>query len=132
MMSRWIAGSLLLISLQAFATELVYTPVNPSFGGNPINGSYLLSNAQAQNDKTDPDSGAGGSPFSQTSAIERFTRAVESRLLSDLLSNAEEGTPGRLETSDFIVDVISEDGSLSILIVDKLTNESTQIDVSGF
>jgi curli production assembly/transport component CsgF len=27
---------------------LVYHPVNPTFGGNPLNGSFLLSTAQAQ------------------------------------------------------------------------------------
>jgi hypothetical protein len=37
------------------ATELVYTPVNPAFGGNPLNGTWLLNNAQAQNDYDDPD-----------------------------------------------------------------------------
>jgi curli production assembly/transport component CsgF len=33
----------------AYAGTLVYTPTNPSFGGNPLNGSTLLSSAQAQN-----------------------------------------------------------------------------------
>lgn len=33
----------------ACAGTLVYTPTNPSFGGNPLNGSTLLSSAQAQN-----------------------------------------------------------------------------------
>jgi len=32
----------------ASASQLTYTPVNPTFGGNPLNGSYLLSTAQAQ------------------------------------------------------------------------------------
>ena len=39
----------------AAATELIYTPVNPVFGGNPLNGPVLLNNAQAQNNKKDPD-----------------------------------------------------------------------------
>ena len=39
----------LLLSTGASATELVYTPVNPSFGGSPLNGAWLLGNAQAQN-----------------------------------------------------------------------------------
>lgn len=30
------------------ATQLVYHPANPTFGGNPLNGTYLLSQAQAQ------------------------------------------------------------------------------------
>jgi curli production assembly/transport component CsgF len=40
-------GSLAL-SASAFATEQVYHPVNPIFGGNPLNGTFLLSQAQAQ------------------------------------------------------------------------------------
>jgi curli production assembly/transport component CsgF len=32
----------------ASASEMVYHPVTPTFGGNPLNGSALLSTAQAQ------------------------------------------------------------------------------------
>ena len=32
----------------ALAGQLLYTPVNPSFGGNPLNGPNLLNSAQAQ------------------------------------------------------------------------------------
>jgi curli production assembly/transport component CsgF len=39
-------------SASAFASELVYHPVNPTFGGNPLNGSFLLSTAQAQGQGT--------------------------------------------------------------------------------
>jgi curli production assembly/transport component CsgF len=35
-------------SAPAFASEMVYHPVIPAFGGNPLNGSALLSTAQAQ------------------------------------------------------------------------------------
>jgi curli production assembly/transport component CsgF len=35
-------------SVPAVASEIVYHPVNPTFGGNPLNGSALLSQAQAQ------------------------------------------------------------------------------------
>jgi curli production assembly/transport component CsgF len=31
------------------ASELVYTPINPSFGGNPLNASMLMNKAQSQN-----------------------------------------------------------------------------------
>lgn len=36
-----------LLAGSATAGQLIYTPVNPSFGGNPLNGSYLLQQAQA-------------------------------------------------------------------------------------
>jgi curli production assembly/transport component CsgF len=41
-----IAG--LLVSASAFATEQVYRPVSPTFGGSALNGNFLLSTAQAQ------------------------------------------------------------------------------------
>jgi curli production assembly/transport component CsgF len=37
-----------LLSAPATAGQLIYTPVNPSFGGNPLNGPYMLQSAQAQ------------------------------------------------------------------------------------
>ena len=36
------------ITVPASASEMVYHPVTPTFGGNPLNGSFLLSTAQAQ------------------------------------------------------------------------------------
>ena len=33
----------------ASAQQLVYTPINPTFGGNPFNSSHLLALANAQN-----------------------------------------------------------------------------------
>lgn len=41
---------LLLICQSTMAGEFTYTPINPSFGGSPLNGSFLLSTATAQND----------------------------------------------------------------------------------
>ncbi len=42
-----LAGSTLFCG-SAIATQLVYTPVNPTFGGSGLNGSYLLSVGEAQ------------------------------------------------------------------------------------
>jgi curli production assembly/transport component CsgF len=41
-----IAG--VLLSGSALATEQVYRPVSPTFGGNALNGNFLLSTAQVQ------------------------------------------------------------------------------------
>ncbi len=56
-----VAGiALLAISGPALAGTLVYTPTNPTFGGNPLNGSYLFNNAQVQNQYTQSPGGAAG------------------------------------------------------------------------
>ncbi|MFV0282428.1 MAG: curli assembly protein CsgF [Castellaniella sp.] len=43
-----LAAAGLLMSSPVPAGQLVYIPVNPVFGGNPLNGSYMLQSAQAQ------------------------------------------------------------------------------------
>ncbi|MCF4998480.1 curli production assembly protein CsgF [Pseudomonas syringae] len=112
------------------ATELVYTPVNPSFGGNPLNGTWLLNNAQAQNDYDDPDL-KSRTTVAGTSALERFTSQLQSRLLGQLLDNISTGNTGSLSTDAFIVNVIDDSGALSIEVTDRATGEISEILVNG-
>jgi curli production assembly/transport component CsgF len=91
------------------ATELVYTPVNPSFGGNPLNGTWLLNNAQAQNDYDDPDL-KRPRHLTGTSALDRFSSQLQSRLLGQLLDNISTGNTGSLSTDAFIVNVLDDSG----------------------
>ena len=122
--------ALSLAGFTASASELVYTPVNPSFGGNPLNGSTLLGSAQAQNDTSDRSRSSGSSRFG-TSAIDRFTSSLQSRLLSQLLSDIGDGNTGSLVTDDFIVEIVDADGTLSVVVTDRLTDETTVIEVNG-
>ncbi|MFJ2491548.1 curli assembly protein CsgF [Pseudomonas iridis] len=128
----WISGLLvgLASAAAAQATELVYTPVNPSFGGNPLNGTWLLNNAQAQNDYDDPDLNSRSS-VAGTSALERFTSQLQSRLLGQLLDNISTGNTGSLSTDSFIVNVIDDSGALSIEVTDRVTGEISEIQVNG-
>ena len=49
-----IIGLGLVLTVTAQAGELIYKPLNPSFGGDPFVGSYLLGKAQAQDTNKDP------------------------------------------------------------------------------
>jgi curli production assembly/transport component CsgF len=62
----------------ASASDIVYTPVNPSFGGNPFNSAHLLGIAAAQNKYKDPSAITNANPADQ------FLRTLQSRLLSSL------------------------------------------------
>ncbi|MEG8044673.1 curli assembly protein CsgF, partial [Sphingomonas sp. LR59] len=64
--------------IPASASELVYTPINPSFGGNPFNSAHLLGVATAQSKYKDPTALNSSDPASQ------FLRTLQSRLLSSL------------------------------------------------
>ncbi|MDN3681029.1 curli assembly protein CsgF [Vibrio tapetis subsp. quintayensis] len=110
------------------ATELTYTPVNPSFGGNPLNTSHLFGVANAINDYKGPTS---DSRLTEQSALDRLASSLESRLISQLLADVGNGNTGQLETDDFFLNIVDEDGTLLVQIVDKATGESTEIQVSG-
>lgn len=66
----------------AFAQDMVYTPVNPTFGGNPFNSAHLLGLANAQNKTKDP----AATSTASSSEADLFARQLQSRLLSALSS----------------------------------------------
>lgn len=119
----------LLTSPTICASELVYTPVNPSFGGNALNSSHLFNHANAINDFEDPN--ARDFFGEQESALDRLASSLESRLISQLLADVGNGNTGQLETDDFFLNIVDNSGSLLVQIVDKATGESTEISVSG-
>lgn len=115
------------------ATELVYQPINPSFGGPSLNGAYLLNNAIAQRDQ-DP-------ATAPKTALEQFTETLQRSILSRI-SSAMSSTivdpssgallPGTLETKDFTIDIVDLGGGLlRITTTDKVTLQSTSFEVSS-
>ncbi len=84
----------------ASAAPLVYTPINPSFGGNPLNSSHLMGLAGAQRTATAPaedDDGDGGEDPGSTpgsSDADLFIRQLQGRLLSALASQVTEAIFG--------------------------------------
>jgi curli production assembly/transport component CsgF len=77
--------SALLLSLAhvAYAGTLVYTPINPNFGGNPLNGSLLLNQAQAQNQFTQSNSSSSAGAQTQSPG-QIFAQELTSQLYASL------------------------------------------------
>lgn len=123
------APVLLFAGSNGLASQLIYEPTNPNFGGNPLNGSFLLQNAQSQDDHEDPNNPAD--LYEQPSALDRFTDSLETRLLNQLLTDVGDGNSGELITDDFIVQIVDNDGVLTVLITDRSTGDKSEIIVSG-
>ena len=70
----------------AFATEQVYHPVSPALGGNPTNGTFLLSTAQAQ--------GEGVNSGNQGPNLTPLTNAIAGGVTNGLNSNGGSGSGG--------------------------------------
>lgn len=119
---------LLATSFSLAATELVYTPINPSFGGNALNSSHLFGVANAINDYKGPEDDFG---FEEESALDRLANSLQSRLISQLLADVGNGNTGQLETDEFFLNILDDNGTLIVQIVDKVSGESTEIRVAG-
>lgn len=118
-----------LLTLPVHAGEMIYEPLNPSFGGDPFMGSYMLNKAQSQDTNTDPNT----RDVDRLSSTERLIQSLESRLISQLLTDVGSGdiSEGGFDSEEFSVVVRDEGGELVVRVVDKLTGDVTNISVGG-
>lgn len=122
---------LILIVTTGTASELVYTPINPSFGGSSFNASWLMSQAESQNTFKDP---SAQSYSSSSDPLENFEESLNRQILSRLASQIVreafgENTldEGHYEIGEYIIDVTPGDGGININITDHSTGNETTV-----
>ncbi|MEM6316507.1 MAG: curli production assembly/transport component CsgF [Bacteroidota bacterium] len=121
------------------AQQLVYRPINPAFGGETFNYSWLLSSAQAQDATEDPSAGSATSSFQRATNIETFQQQLNSQLLSQLSRNlvtsqfGEDGLDdGTYNIGTLEVSVATTLDGVNISIIDTNTGESTEVIIPFF
>jgi curli production assembly/transport component CsgF len=135
----YLSAVLALPATLAAASELVYVPVNPSFGGNPLNGPHLLNMANAQNKLSDP---ASISPFGRAglSQLDQFNQRLQSLILDRIAGSLTSGLfdasgdlqPGIVETSSFVISIVDQGGGmLLITTTDKASGASSSFLISN-
>ena len=117
----------------AVAQDMVYQPVDPSFGGNPFNSAHLLGIANAQNDYKDP------SARQTNSQADVFARQLQSRLLSALSSQIVDAifgdNPQEQGTISFggqTIEFVRSLTEVTLTITDDTSGEVTTIVVPTF
>jgi curli production assembly/transport component CsgF len=136
MTSRWLALLCALIAAPALATEIVYRPVNPSFGGDPLNGSYLINSATSQNDFSDPKASTT-SLFGGQSSLQVFTetlqRSILSRIASAISGSVVDASgnliPGTVTIGNITVTIVNLGTTLRITTLDSATGQSSVFEV---
>ncbi len=116
----------------AFASELIHTPVNPSFvGGNPFNGQYLLNSAIIQNKNKED--------VQQQTALEQFKDSLQRNLLYAITSQlttqmyGEGGfKPGHYSYAGMTVDVVGGIDGVTITIIDTTNGGTTTVTVPNY
>lgn len=121
------------LAAPASGQDLVYEPINPSFGGNPFNSSHLLGIANAQNDYRDPRA------TSSNSQADLLTRQLQSRLLSavssqivDAIFGDDPQESGTFQFGDQVIFFQRTGNEVVITITNSLTGEVTEIRVPAF
>lgn len=116
------------IPVPAVASDMVYTPNNPSFGGNPFNSAHLLGIANSINKYKDPNALNSQDPAQQ------FLRTLQSRLLSSLATqitdlifgpNAQES--GTIKFGDQIIEFFRGIDSVTLTITNLADGTTTEI-----
>lgn len=123
----------------SLASELIYYPRNPSFGGNPAYGHVLLNSALAT--KTHKDPGLDRmSGLEERTPLEQFNETLERQVVNRLTTAATSKIigpngnliPGNLETDNFVINIADiGNGMLNVTTTDKLTGASTTFMVSS-
>jgi len=121
----------------ACAEQIVYTPVNPNFGGNPNNASGLLAGANAQNNYKDP---AAVNALAKLTPLQQFNQNLQQFVLNRIAASVT-GTiigangalvPGTITTTDFTIVVAQPvaNGPLTVTTTDRNTGQTTFFQVN--
>jgi len=106
------------LSFSATATEIIYAPINPSFGGNPLNATMLLSKAQAQNKHK--------APVIEKEYAEEFQETLERTYLNQMVREITDIAFGEdIEDSVFNQDSLFMSGDYQIEIITSTTDTIT-------
>jgi curli production assembly/transport component CsgF len=116
----------------SLASELIHSPINPSFvGGNAFNGAYLLNSAAMQNEHKEK--------TIQQTPLEQFKESLQRNLLYAVTSKltqemyGEGGfAPGSYSYAGMNVDVVGGTDGVTITITDTVNGGTTTVTVPNF
>jgi curli production assembly/transport component CsgF len=127
--AAWAASCLAAVvfgASQATAGDLVYRPINPAFGGNPYNYSWLMDSAKAQNE------------YKDTDPLEEFDDTLKRRILNTLATRLVDAAfggygddlqSGQYQIGDYSITIATEGSGISVAISDQSTGSSTTVSV---
>ena len=112
--------------------NLVYHPVNPAFGGSPLNYQWLMSSAQTQNQYQE------SRDYSYYSdPLANFEQSLQRQILSELTRKLVTQKFGEIDLNEnsqfsfgeFSINVVPGGNGIDIRIFNNLTGEQTSITI---
>lgn len=122
---------------ESYSQDFVYTPINPAFGGNPYNYSWMLSSAQAQN--TFKETSSALDDLFDEDPLADFQESLNRQILSEISRQiyynqfGEEGLQeGFYEFGSYQIDVSPTTEGMQIKIIDVSTGSETTVLIPYF
>ena len=134
--SRTVALALsitLSIPLSVAASDLVYQPRNPSFGGDSFNSDHLIGLAERQNQYKDE---GESNRFERPSPADQLVRRLESRISSAIAQQAADAILGENENSsdegrivfgDQVIEFNRGTETVQLKVIDQAAGTETEI-----
>ena len=104
------------------AAELSYRPVNPSFGGNPLNGSQLLGIANIHKPKVEREERSEAEYF-QDQIQRRILSTISAAIIDDLRDS--ETPEGTYAFDDFTLNYVTSSDGKNVNVTIAETNGAT-------
>lgn len=118
---------------QTKAQDFVFTFVNPAFGGNPYNYSWLLQSADKQNkyDKQEENFMDMLNMDPLNNFEDNLNNSIMNQLINkiseDIFGQSQSLTPGYYELGRYNVRIVEKLSGLAISITDQLSGNSTNL-----
>lgn len=137
--SALVLGALVILGLlaapkSATSQQLVWRPINPAFGGNPLNSQWLLGAAQAQKP-------AGEANLYARDPLADFQQGLQRQILSALSrelivnqfgSEIDLTKEARYDLGDFIVEIIPGLNGVDVIVTNVLTGDQTTVTIPQY
>jgi Curli production assembly/transport component CsgF. len=122
----------------ALAQQLTFSFINPSFGGSPLNASWLLQSAQVQSDYKQKEASAADK--SQTD-LEQFASNLNNQILYSLANAIIQKQFGSLDSGlkeglynigKYRINIGNGSGGLTVTIFDNSNGNQTQVTIPNY
>jgi curli production assembly/transport component CsgF len=120
------------MTFPAVSQDFVYEPVNPAFGGNYLNYTWLLNSANAQNDYEEDDTSSG---YDSDDPLSDFESTMNSQILNQLSQSlmqnyfGEELQVGQYNIGNYEIEIAPGTNGLEVAIFDSSTGDKTTVTV---
>lgn len=137
MMRKLLIIVLCFFPFAAMAQDFVYTPVNPAFGGNVYNYSWMLNSANAQKKQSSSSASPTSSLFNQSqNNLDNFTQNLNNQILNQLASQILQNQfgnfslqNGQYNVGNYQINIKQSTQGLDINILDTQTGGQSSVTI---